>query len=163
MEASTDFEQAGDAARNRHAALAWLGDARQYLQQCRFAGAVAADDAENLASPDLEADISQRPEFLDRVAGDDGTAVQHVGGATQHSTRAPRQHVPESDIAFLVCRMPDLVLFAEPFGPDCRVVGQLTPGSQQIGEAALGSTELRNPKPQQCGNNGNAEQKTGNV
>src|SRR3954469_2279955 len=148
MEASADFEQAGDAARDRHAALAWLGDARQYFQQCRFAGAVAADNAENLASPDLKADISQRPELLDRVARDDGTAVQHVGGPTQHPARAARQHVPESDIAFLVRRMPDLGLFAEPLGPDCRIVRQLTPGSQQIGEAALGSTELRNPKPQ---------------
>ena len=72
MKSGADFEQAGDAALDRDAALGRLGDARQDLQQGRFAGAVAADDAEDLASLDLEADIPERPELLDCVAGDDG-------------------------------------------------------------------------------------------
>src|SRR5581483_8753011 len=99
MKPGADFEQAGDTTLDRGAALARLGDARQNLQQRRFAGPVAADDAEDLAAPDLEADVAQRPEFLDRVAGDDGAPAQHVGGAAQYPARAAREHVTQRDIA----------------------------------------------------------------
>ena len=46
MEAGADFEQAADAAAELDPAGGRLGDAGQELEQRRFAGAVAADDAE---------------------------------------------------------------------------------------------------------------------
>src|SRR5262249_13118101 len=68
MKASADLEQAGDAAGDGDAPLARLGDARQDLQECRLASAIAADDAEHLAALNLEAHVLQRPEFLGRLA-----------------------------------------------------------------------------------------------
>src|SRR3954452_23675488 len=129
MKPGANFKQAGDAALDRDASLSRLGDARQDFQEGRFAGPVAADNAENLASPDLEADLSQCPELLDRVAGDHGTAAQHVGGPAQYPTSTARQHVAQGDIAFSVGRVAELVSLAEPLGPDHDIVGHVTPGS----------------------------------
>ena len=67
VKAGADLEQAGDAAADqrrgpRVGSVMRLED----LQQRALAGAVAADDAEHLAALDLEADILERPELLDR-------------------------------------------------------------------------------------------------
>ena len=64
MKASADLEQAGNATGDGDAPVARLGDARQDLQERGLAGAVAADDPENLTFADLEADILQGPERL---------------------------------------------------------------------------------------------------
>src|SRR5262249_37874147 len=64
----------------------WLGDAREDLQQRALAGAVGADDADDLAGAHLEGDIAQRPErrsLCRRSAGADGGA--------QSAERAERQ------------------------------------------------------------------------
>ena len=42
----------------------WLGDARENLEECTFASAVAADDADNFAVFDLKGDILERPNRL---------------------------------------------------------------------------------------------------
>ncbi len=80
MKAGADFEQAGDAAAQGDAPLGRLGDAGQDLEQRALAGAVAADDAEDLALAHLEVDILERPEFLDRVALHDLPAAQEIAG-----------------------------------------------------------------------------------
>ena len=67
MEAGADLEQARNASPQRDPPLRRLGDAAQNLEQRAFSGAVAADDAENLALLDLEAHILERPEFLDLI------------------------------------------------------------------------------------------------
>src|SRR5579863_8242638 len=64
MEAGADFEEAADAAVNGGLADGGLGDARQNLQERRFAGAVASDEAENFAFLYVEGDVLERPEGL---------------------------------------------------------------------------------------------------
>ena len=91
MKASADLEQAGDAARDRDAPFARLGDARQDLQERRLAGAIAPDDAEHLAALNLEAHVLQRPEFLGRLAAHDGAAARRVDRPFPHIARRPRE------------------------------------------------------------------------
>jgi hypothetical protein len=64
MKSGADFEQARDAAFNPNAAATRLGDAAQYFQQSRFAGAIAANDADNLSASDIECDVPQSPKFF---------------------------------------------------------------------------------------------------
>ena len=69
MEAGADLQQAADAALNLDLAAGGGGDAREDFEQGAFAGAIAADDAEDLALANLEADVAQGPEFAtDAVA-----------------------------------------------------------------------------------------------
>ena len=58
--------------RSVDAALGGLGDAAEDLQQRALAGAVAADDADDLAALHLEETSLQRPEILGRAAAGDG-------------------------------------------------------------------------------------------
>ena len=69
VKAGADFEQAADAAAELDAAVGGLGDAAQDFEQGRFAGAVAADDADDFAGLDFEANILERPEFAGLVPG----------------------------------------------------------------------------------------------
>ena len=46
------------------AALGRLGDAREDLEQRALAGAVAADDADDLAALDFEGDVTEGPEIF---------------------------------------------------------------------------------------------------
>ena len=71
MKTGADLEQACDAAPQQNSPLGRLRDAAQDLEQRALAGTVAADDADDLALLDLEADILERPEFLDLVALND--------------------------------------------------------------------------------------------
>ena len=95
MKPGADFEQARDPAAQRDPARGRLGDARQDLEQRRFAGAVAADDAEDLALLHLEADILQRPEFLDLVALHDLPPARDIGGLARGVAQMPLQHVAQ--------------------------------------------------------------------
>src|SRR5437762_1287490 len=67
-----------DASLDRYTAFARLGDARQDFQKRSLAGAVAADNPQDFAAPHLEADVPQRPELLDRVAGEHGAAARQI-------------------------------------------------------------------------------------
>src|SRR5688572_17899999 len=68
VEAGADLEQRPDAPGDVDPARGRRGDAREHLQQRALAGAVVADDAERLASRDLEVDVAQGPELLARRA-----------------------------------------------------------------------------------------------
>ena len=57
METGTNFQQAADTALDLDLPGGGRGDARQDLEQGALTGAVAADDAEDLALADLEADV----------------------------------------------------------------------------------------------------------
>ncbi len=48
------LEQASYPAVYPHASVGWCRDARQNFQQCRLAGAISADNAENLAARQFE-------------------------------------------------------------------------------------------------------------
>src|SRR5262249_35458903 len=61
VKARPDLEQADNAAAQLGAAGGRLDDAAEDLEQRRFAGAVAADQADHLAGLDLEADVLQGP------------------------------------------------------------------------------------------------------
>ena len=63
MGAGADLQQAADAPADFDLAGGGGGDAREDLEQGALAGAVAADDAEDLALLDLEADVAQGPEL----------------------------------------------------------------------------------------------------
>ena len=68
MEAGADLQQRADAAVELGAAGGRLRDPREDLQQGALAGAVAADDADDLAALDLEGDVLEGPERV-RFAG----------------------------------------------------------------------------------------------
>ena len=61
VEAGADLQQAADAAAELDLAGRRLGDPREDLQQRALAGAVAADDADDLARLDLEVDVLAGP------------------------------------------------------------------------------------------------------
>ena len=82
MEAGADLQQARHAAADFDAALGRRGDAGKDLEQRRFAGAVAADDADDLAPLDLEGDVLQRPEPLLRRQRPDGGTQATEGRGT---------------------------------------------------------------------------------
>ena len=67
MEARADLEQAADAAADHRAARGRRRDPRQDLEQGRLAGAVAADEPDDLAFANLEANVAQRPELARRA------------------------------------------------------------------------------------------------
>src|SRR5271157_4058789 len=64
MKSGADFEQAPDAAFDPNAPASRLGNAAQYFQQSRFAGAVATNDTDDLSTSDIECDVPQSPEFF---------------------------------------------------------------------------------------------------
>ena len=118
VKAGADFEQARDPAPDRDAALARLGDARQNFEQGRFAGAVAADDAEHLAAPDLETTSLSAQNSSTSSPATIGRPRSMSGGAAQNSARAARQHVAQRDIALALGLVADDVSLAEPLGAD---------------------------------------------
>ena len=107
VKAGADLEQARDPTLNGNPPFARLGNAREDFEQRALAGAVAADDAEHLAALDLEADIPERPELLDRVASEDGAAARHVRRLAPEVARAARHHVAQRDVALALGRVAD--------------------------------------------------------
>src|SRR6202042_2459189 len=63
MEPGTHFEQAADPASKLCLAFGWFGDPRQDFQQSRFARSISSDNAEHLASTQLQRQIPQRPKL----------------------------------------------------------------------------------------------------
>ena len=64
METGADFEEAGDAAFDFDVARGGFGDAAEDFEEGAFAGAVAADDADDFAGLDIEGEIFEGPEFF---------------------------------------------------------------------------------------------------
>ena len=69
-----------DAAANLGPAGGRLGDAGEDLQQRDLAGAVAADDADDLAFADLEGDVLQGPKCFIFGTAEDGREVTSACG-----------------------------------------------------------------------------------
>ena len=65
MKAGADLEQAGDTSPEHHPAAGRFGDAAEDFEKRALSSAVAADYAQHFAALDLEADILERPKFLD--------------------------------------------------------------------------------------------------
>src|SRR5262249_40336068 len=123
MKAGADLEQTCDAADDSDAPLARLGDARQDFQEGRFAGAVAANDAEHLATLNFKANVLQRPEFLGRLAAYNGAAARRTDRPFPHIARHPRSNVTQGCIALALDLVTDDVFLAEPFGADDDIAG----------------------------------------
>ena len=123
VKAGADLEQAGDAAAQHDPPLGRLGDAAQDLEQRALAGAVAADDAQDLALLDLEADILERPEFLDLVALNDLSSANDVDSFAGDVADLTPNHVAQSRIvraALAAGLMAHQVFFGQVFdGDDC--------------------------------------------
>lgn len=69
MEACADFEEGGDAAFSVYLAGSGGGDAGEELEQGAFAGAVLANDAENIAFLDFEVDVLKGVDVVGRAFG----------------------------------------------------------------------------------------------
>jgi hypothetical protein len=119
MEAGADFQQAGDAPADLDPARGRLGDARQDLEQGGLAGAVVADDADQLASLDLEIDVTQRPYFLRAVSFDDEPAAHQVATLAPEVAGAPHHGLAEHRIARVT--MANDELLAQIFGTNDRI------------------------------------------
>src|SRR5262249_44125983 len=72
MEAGADFEKRTDASVNFGPAGGRSGNSGQDLQERRFAGAVAADEAEDFAFTDVERDVFEGVERLVAGTAEDG-------------------------------------------------------------------------------------------
>src|SRR5581483_6410318 len=100
VEAGSDLEQRADAAVDPSAAGRRLGDAREDLQQRALAGTVPADDPDDLAGPDVEREVAQRPDrrvFALRLGR--RPVAERRGDTPGHPARARRQRVPEGRAA----------------------------------------------------------------
>src|SRR5262249_52950563 len=93
METGAHFKEARDPAAQNHPAFRRLRDPAQDLQQRRFARPVAPDDAEHLASLDLETHIPQGPEFLNLIALYDLPAADEIERLTRKISRLPGDDV----------------------------------------------------------------------
>ena len=80
MKAGADFEQAADASVNFGVAFGGAGDAGEDFQQRAFAGAVAADEADDFALMDLEVDVLERPDEARTSVGGRGGVSGGVDG-----------------------------------------------------------------------------------
>src|SRR5439155_11396829 len=92
-----------------------LGDARQNSQEGALSGPVAPDDAESLATPDLERDVPQGPDRL----------VLATAGPTQWTGRHRHQGLPKGPIPGLAF-MVDSIGLAQAFRADRDVRHQIT-------------------------------------
>ena len=64
MEARADLQQAGDSAPRADSAHGRASDLAEEFEQGTLAGAVLADDADDVALLDLEVDIAERPDVV---------------------------------------------------------------------------------------------------
>src|SRR5690242_8710976 len=72
MEAGADFEERADAAVDFRPAFGGASDAGEDLEQRGFAGAIAADEAENFAFVDVERNVFEGPEGFGLAAAEEG-------------------------------------------------------------------------------------------
>ena len=73
MEACANFQEGTNTTVGTDSAGSRTGDAGEEFEQSRFAGAVLADDADDVALLDLEVDVAERPDVLGVALG--GTVV----------------------------------------------------------------------------------------
>ena len=111
MEAGADFQEAADSAVNDRSAGGWLGDAGEDLQEGALAGAVSADDADDLAWLDPEGDIPERPEGVVAVGG-----RAEVADSAEGRLESIHEGFAEGPIGLGL--QADLVLLAQPIDYD---------------------------------------------
>src|SRR5262249_5445670 len=116
------LEQGADAAANLHITARRLGDARQDLEQGALAGAVAADDSQDLAAFELEGDVVERTEA---VLAPRGLAV-----SAKQGDQAVRELVTQGIVTGL--HPHDLVFLRKTFNPDVEVAHRLPPEDEPV-------------------------------
>jgi hypothetical protein len=131
METGSDFEQAGYSTVEFHSPARRLQNARQDLEQGRLSGAVATDDADDLAALDLEIDVAQCPELFQHVALDHGATAQHIGSLAHDAARAANQRLTQ-DRAVM-----------EPVVPNDEALAELVGTDDDIGHGQIMSAKLR--------------------
>ena len=131
MKAGADLQEGADPTAHDDLALRWVGDAGEDLEDGALAGAVPADDAEDLAALDLEVDVLEGPEGVLRLCGlpEGPQGVAHrIGDAL----REP----------FVGLIRPDLVFLGEVLHLDDRLVFlccHVTPGPRSISQSGGGT------------------------
>jgi hypothetical protein len=118
VEAGAHLQEACHPALDGDVAGAWLGDAREDLEERGLAGTVAADDTHHLTTLDLEGDVLQCPELLNLGAGDQRTPTQDVGGRAGEAARAAGDDVAQRGVALPVGLVADQVFLAQALGAD---------------------------------------------
>src|SRR5581483_3434387 len=88
VKAGSDFEQRAESSADLRAALGRIGDAREDLEERRLAGAVRADDAEDLTLPHVERNVTERPESF-ASAGPVGSAQQATSPFRERAALRP--------------------------------------------------------------------------
>src|SRR5687768_14328066 len=64
VKAGTHLQQRAHPAIDVRVPVGWISDARQNLEECALASAIAADDADDLTGFDLKGNIFDRPDGL---------------------------------------------------------------------------------------------------
>ncbi len=105
VEAGAHLQQRPHPPAYQGAALGRLGDAGKDLQQRGLAGAVAPDDADRLAAPDVERNVLERPDVL---------PVFSLGSALAGTPERRRKDVDDALAQRLVAHeLADAVAFAQ--------------------------------------------------
>src|SRR5262249_44945176 len=98
MKSGADLEKASDPPAQPRPTFGGLRDAAENLEQRALASPMSSDDTDSLAFLHLEADIFQRPEFLDFVALNNLSAVEQIYRLTQEISRLSSNDVPQRRI-----------------------------------------------------------------
>src|SRR5579863_3298333 len=115
METGADLEQATDTAVKFDPSGGRFGDARKHLEQGRFAGAIASDDAEHLTRRHFEIYVAQGP-YVARVGSGRPIGEARAQSAPRRRDR-PRDRIAKGAIRLA---LPDPVALAKVFDFDNR-------------------------------------------
>src|SRR5262249_28513923 len=130
MKTCADLQETSYTPANGNASPRWLCDSAKNLKKRALAGTIAADDAEHLAPPNLEAHIAQSPELLDFVALHDLAATHEIEAFPREVASFPGDDVAQRNVAFALGRLvADQITFGNIFGSDDGVghSGRMTP------------------------------------
>src|SRR5262245_5475040 len=112
MESRADFQQTADASAQLRLTFGWLRDLRQDLEQRALAGAVAADDADDIAAAHVKRHVTERPKFCRLL-------ITSFAGHPAHRTlEGVGEGIAQRRMAFAP---PELVLLAQAVNSDCKV------------------------------------------
>src|SRR6185503_12319845 len=111
MKSGAHFEQRADPAIDIGITVGRICDSRQNLEQGTLAGAIAADDADDLTSFDLEGNIFDGPDGLVQLSRAAGLAAQKPPGTTKRGRRYVNQLIRQSVVILL--RAANVVFLAQ--------------------------------------------------
>jgi len=124
VKARSDFEQTCDAPLEQDPPLCWLGDTAQDLEQRTLAGSIATNDTDGLAVANLEANIPERPEFLDFIALNDLSPMNNIEQLACEIAEFMSDDVPQGRVfeaCWLSGPVSDQVAFGQIFDGDGRL------------------------------------------